>query len=67
VRGMPEGYDYSLSFFNRFYRPENVVLVIAGDFDFAAAEEPDPGALRGVGAGIRASGVGNGAGADGAP
>jgi zinc protease len=38
VRGMPEGYDYSLSFFNRFYRPENVVLVIAGDFDFAAAE-----------------------------
>lgn len=38
VRGMPEGYDYSLSFFDRFYRPENVVLVIAGDFDLAAAE-----------------------------
>ncbi len=38
VRGMPEGYDYSLSFFDRFYRPENVVLVIAGDFDFDAAE-----------------------------
>ena len=26
-------FDYSLSFFKRFYRPENVVLVIAGDFD----------------------------------
>ncbi len=25
-------FDYSLSFFKRFYRPENVVLVIAGDF-----------------------------------
>ena len=25
-------FDYSLSFFRRFYRPENVVLVIAGDF-----------------------------------
>jgi zinc protease len=38
VRGMPEGYEYSLSFFDRFYRPENVVLVIAGDFDFASAD-----------------------------
>lgn len=38
VRGMPEGYEYSLSFFDRFYRPENVVLVIAGDFDFEEAE-----------------------------
>ncbi len=26
-------FDYSLSFFKRFYRPENVVLVIAGDID----------------------------------
>jgi zinc protease len=33
IRAMPEGYDYSLSFYQRFYRPENVVLVIAGDFD----------------------------------
>lgn len=38
VRNMPEGYEYSLSFFDRFYRPENVVLVIAGDFDFDEAE-----------------------------
>jgi zinc protease len=26
-------FDYSLSFFKRFYRPENIVLVIAGDLD----------------------------------
>jgi len=26
-------FDYSLSFFKRFYRPDNVVLVIAGDLD----------------------------------
>ena len=38
VRAMPEGYDYSLSFHRRFYRPENVVVIIAGDFDFDEAE-----------------------------
>ncbi len=38
VRAMPEGYDYSRDFFHRFYRPENVVLVLAGDFDFDQAE-----------------------------
>ena len=31
IKAMPEGYDYSLAFFKRFYRPENVVLVIVGD------------------------------------
>jgi zinc protease len=35
VRAMPQGYEYSKSFYQRFYRPENVVLVIAGDFDMA--------------------------------
>jgi zinc protease len=38
VRAMPEGYEYSLSFHQRYYRPENVVLVLAGDFDYAEAE-----------------------------
>ncbi len=38
VRAMPEGYEYSRSFYQRFYRPENVVLVIAGDFDTAKAK-----------------------------
>jgi zinc protease len=33
VRAMPEAYEYSTSFYERFYRPENTVLVIAGDFD----------------------------------
>lgn len=33
IKAMPEQYDYSRSFFNRFYRPENVVIVIAGDID----------------------------------
>ena len=35
VRAMPKAYEYSKSFYQRFYRPENVVLVIAGDFDVA--------------------------------
>jgi len=38
VRAMPEAYEYSKSFYERFYRPENVVIVIAGDFDFAKAK-----------------------------
>lgn len=33
IAGMPQLYDYSLSFFDRYYRPENVVLFIAGDVD----------------------------------
>ncbi len=39
VRAMPEGFEYSRSFYDRFYRPENVVVVIAGDFDFDEAEQ----------------------------
>lgn len=35
VRAMPTGYEYSLGFYQRFYRPENSVLIIAGDFDMA--------------------------------
>ena len=38
VRAMPNAYEYSRTFYQRFYRPENVVLVIAGDFDTAAAK-----------------------------
>jgi zinc protease len=32
---MPNMYEYSISFFNRYYRPENCVLMIVGDFDAA--------------------------------
>ena len=38
IRKMPEAYEYSRSFYERFYRPENVVVVIAGDFDAAKAK-----------------------------
>jgi zinc protease len=33
IAAMPTMYDYSKSFFQRFYRPENVVIVVTGDFD----------------------------------
>jgi zinc protease len=33
IAAMPTMYDYSKSFFARFYRPENVILVVTGDFD----------------------------------
>ncbi len=31
IKAMPEGYEYSKSFHQRYYRPDNVVLLIAGD------------------------------------
>jgi zinc protease len=39
IKRMPEMYDYSQSFFSRYYRPENVVLVIAGEVDAAHTME----------------------------
>jgi len=33
IQAMPTYYDYSLGFFDRFYRPENCILVVAGDVD----------------------------------
>lgn len=33
IKDMPNLYEYSISFYNRYYRPENVTLVIVGDFD----------------------------------
>jgi zinc protease len=33
IKAMPEQYAYSRSFFQRYYRPDNVVIVIAGDID----------------------------------
>jgi zinc protease len=36
IKAMPTKYAYSKGFFKRFYRPENVVLVIAGDADETA-------------------------------
>lgn len=31
IEAMPTMYEYSISFFNRYYRPENIVLLIVGD------------------------------------
>jgi zinc protease len=39
IRKMPQQFEYSKSFFQRYYRPENVVLFIAGDFEPARAME----------------------------
>ncbi|MCP4662110.1 MAG: insulinase family protein [bacterium] len=33
IRAMPTMYEYSKSFFSRYYRPENVVLLIVGDLE----------------------------------
>ncbi len=33
IKDMPNQYEYSLSFYDRYYRPSNVVLVIVGDVD----------------------------------
>lgn len=33
IQDMPNQYDYSLQFFNRFYRPENCIILITGEFD----------------------------------
>jgi zinc protease len=31
IKAMPNEYDYSLKFFDRFYRPENATLLVVGD------------------------------------
>jgi zinc protease len=33
ILDMPNQYEYSLQFFDRWYRPENCVVVVVGDFD----------------------------------
>ncbi|MFQ5598960.1 MAG: M16 family metallopeptidase, partial [Candidatus Krumholzibacteriia bacterium] len=37
IKRMPTMYDYSLSFFSRYYRPENVVLLVIGDVETGPA------------------------------
>ncbi len=36
IKAMPESYDYSRGFFDRFYRPENCIVVVVGDVQPAA-------------------------------
>ncbi len=33
IKGMPGLYEYARGFFDRFYRPENVVVLVAGDVE----------------------------------
>ena len=33
VQDMPNHYDYSVQFYDRYYRPENSIVVVVGDFD----------------------------------
>lgn len=33
IQNMPNQYQFSLTFFDRWYRPENCVVVVVGDFD----------------------------------
>ncbi len=37
IKAMPKAYDYSLSFFDRYYRPDNAVILVVGDVDPPAA------------------------------
>ncbi len=37
IEAMPTRYAYSRQFFERWYRPDNVTLILVGDFDRAAA------------------------------
>ena len=33
IQEMPNNYDYSVEFYERYYRPENSIIVVVGDFD----------------------------------
>ncbi|MFQ5603650.1 MAG: M16 family metallopeptidase [bacterium] len=33
IEDMPNQYEYSLKFFDRYYRPEKVIIILAGDLD----------------------------------
>lgn len=39
IEDMPNQYQYSIEFFNRWYRPENCVVVVVGDFDQSKLDE----------------------------
>ena len=38
IQNMPNHYDYSLQFYDRYYRPEHCVIVVVGDVDTAELE-----------------------------
>ena len=38
IKAMPDHYDYSVEFYDRYYRPNNTLIVVVGDFDQAELE-----------------------------
>ena len=38
IQEMPDHYDYSVEFYDRYYRPNNCIIVVVGDFDPDALE-----------------------------
>ncbi|MYI75115.1 MAG: insulinase family protein [Acidobacteria bacterium] len=38
IQAMPDNYDYSLEFYDRYYRPNNSIIVVVGDVDPAELE-----------------------------
>ena len=38
IREMPNHYEYSVDFYGRYYRPNNCMIVVVGDFDAAELE-----------------------------
>ena len=38
IEAMPNHYDYSVEFYDRYYRPNNAIIVVVGDFDQAELE-----------------------------
>ena len=38
IEAMPDNYDYSVEFYDRYYRPNNCIIVVVGDFDQAELE-----------------------------
>ncbi len=39
IKNMPQMFDYSRTFFDRYYRPDNAILVVAGDVEAARVFE----------------------------
>ena len=39
IEAMPTLYDYSLEFFDHFYRPEYVTILVVGDYDWAELQK----------------------------
>ena len=39
IKAMPKMYDYSIQFFDRFYRPEYTTILVVGDYDWNALQK----------------------------